>query len=480
MLEHAGQQSCTHATPTISRWENKIEKRVYIGSASLSLLLMTVALALGVSSDREAARLPVAAQFGVALLVFSFIATSDLLTDRINFKPGIWRVCAALCALVVVITAFFTGENFNVMLAPLLVSVAERWEDRYGVIKLGIGALVVVTLELFLSRYLGVNASYIPGAGTSLTALAALTIALATATRRYRNQVNDYIQDAANKASEMSVAHEIQASLMPPTQFISGNWTLVARSIPAREVGGDFYEYVNHPHLAGTVSGIAIGDVAGKGIPAALQMAVVRTLFRVEARRRIFPGETLMSVNAALQAERSFGMVTMLYAFIDLNTNKLYVANAGHNYPLVINGDLEEIKIPGLPLGIDDGIEYEEKVYQIMPGTSVIFYTDGLVEAMNNAGELFTFERLKEVVQANRKLNPAEMVSKILDEIASFTLDAPQSDDMTLLVLQYHPQAVELSNNQPEAEVVVAGMEANRTGRGGSDFETEDDGINWI
>jgi sigma-B regulation protein RsbU (phosphoserine phosphatase) len=260
--------------------------------------------------------------------------------------------------------------------------------------------------------------------------------------------------------------------------FTSGNWTLAARSLPAKDVGGDFYEYVPHPHMDETISGIAIGDVAGKGIPAALQMAVVRTLFRVEARRRIFPGETLMSVNSALQAERSFGMVTMLYAFLDLSSNTLHLANAGHNYPLLLNGSLEEIKLPGLPLGIDDEIEYDEKIIQITPGTSVIFYTDGVVEAMDTEDNLFTFERLKEAVQANQKLGAEDMVEKILEEISIFTQGAPQSDDITVLVLQYHPKPDEVICHPEELEPV--GVQAENGYSGSMEVEVDEDGANWI
>ena len=170
-------------------------------------------------------------------------------------------------------------------------------------------------------------------------------------------------------------------------------------------------------------------------------------------------------------------MVTMLYAFIDVNSNMLHLANAGHNYPLLLNGSLEEIKLPGLPLGIDDGIEYEEKVIEITPGTSVIFYTDGVVEAMDSKGDLYTFERLKEFVADKHDLDAMEMVDKILEEVAIFTTGAAQSDDITVVVLQYHPQTS--PEEQIPTEDNLVGALAESPGKH-TEVELDDDNINWI
>lgn len=477
MLE-GGQQVYNGSQPAFLKWESEAERRVYLGGAGVALVVLGVALGLGLLIGPEVALPTVLAQFVAGLLVFGFTVGGDLLSRQGRLTPAAWEVGAFVCAGVVFVTSLFVGEYFNIMLTPLLVGFAHRRNDQRTVVLAGVGVVIVVGLELVLSYSLGWQRQSAGGAGTSLAAMAALTLSLTTFMGRYRREVNDYREEAANKASEMEVAHEIQTSLMPPNQFTSGNWTLAARSLPAKDVGGDFYEYVSHPHIDRMISGIAIGDVAGKGIPAALQMAVVRTLFRVEARRRIFPGETLMSVNMALQAERSFGMVTMLYAFLDINRNTLHLANAGHNYPLVLNnGTLEEIKMPGLPLGIDDGIEYEEKIISITPGTSVIFYTDGVVEAMDKTGELYTFERLKESILANHQLGPVEMVDKILAEISVFTDVAAQSDDITVLVLQYHPQAAELETLRPEPPVSV--LAESVTGRR-MELEVDEDGVNWI
>ncbi len=481
MILESGQRSYNSAKAKLWRWANQSEQRLYLGGVGLALFVMALALVLGLLSGPTDRQGVVIAQFVAGSLVFAFSVYGDMQTAKGQMTPQTWQRGAIICAGLVIVTGLFTGEFFNIMLAPLLVGIAHRRENQRLLIGLGLGAVVLIALEVIVFAILGQNSNHVSSAATSLTAVAAITLSLATFMRRYQSEVEEYQDEAATKASEMEVAHEIQTSLMPPPMFTSGNWTLAARSLPARDVGGDFYEYVQHPHLDNTISGIAIGDVAGKGIPAALQMAVVRTLFRIEARRRIFPGETLMSVNVALQAERSFGMVTMLYAFIDINSNTLHLANAGHNYPLLLNGTLlEEVKMPGLPLGIDDGIDYEEKVIKITPGTSVIFYTDGVVEAMDNEDNLFSFERLKEAVQANQNLGPVDMVDKILAEIANFTKSAPQSDDITVLVLQYHPQPAEADETPKQGEPVGVAADFGDSRKGSLGLETGDDGVNWI
>jgi serine phosphatase RsbU (regulator of sigma subunit) len=420
------------------------ENRLFLGALVLALVA-----GLGIFGIELAGGLPAwpgLLRAAVALVTLGFTAGEAFFSGRKQF-PASWEIAALLLTVLILLIALFTGPEFNIMLAPLLVGLAQRRQASTIVIKLGLAGLVLGGLELLGYFWLGFRPGSDSG-GINLVALAALTFSLANYLKRYYRQLNTLQNEAASKASEMEVAHEIQTSLMPPNNFTSGNWTLSARSVPARNVGGDFYEYVYHPSLEKTISGIAIGDVAGKGIPAALQMAVVRTLFRVEARRRIFPSETLYSVNMALQAERSFGMVTMCYAMLDLNSNMLHLANAGHNYPLLLTENtLEEIGLPGLPLGIDDSIEYEEDKVKIEPGSSVIFYTDGVPEAMDRDGNLFTFERFKEAVQLHRELDAGDMVAALLGEIASFTQGAAQSDDITILVLQYHPQTGKINKS---------------------------------
>jgi serine phosphatase RsbU (regulator of sigma subunit) len=421
-------------------------------------------------------------QLGVAAVVFAFMIG----LNRLQLSARQWTLSAAGCAALVFMTSILTGPFLNVLLAPLIVGAGLRSHSLSNTIKLILGTSGLLLLEavgFVVLNWKGLDSSPLQSTVSLIIAISTVGIAVGTFMGSFRKKVELLEKEHESNASEMVVAHEIQTSLMAPNEIETGNWSMAARSIPAKDVGGDFYEYI--PYLDRGIGGIAIGDVAGKGIPAALQMAVVRTLFRVEARRRIFPAETLNSVNTALQAERSFGMVTMLYAFVDPATTTLHLANAGHNYPVILNGSLEEMKLPGLPLGIDDSIEYEEKVMKIKPGTSVVFYTDGVVEAMSADGEMYGFERMKKALMKNQALEPRLLVDKLMAEVAEFTGGAPQSDDITVVVLQHHPQAAEI--DQPEEPDLDTGLIENDispfpatvASTIGAD-DNEDDGINWI
>ena len=268
------------------------------------------------------------------------------------------------------------------------------------------------------------------------TALAALLCAgsLATFIEHYAREIFSYERIREVNAAEMHVAHEIQTSLMAPSELESGQWSIAAISVPAQDVGGDFYEYV--AALGNSIGGIAVGDVSGKGIPAALQMAVVRTIFRIEARRRIFPAETLTRVNQSLQTEmQTQGMVTLLYAFVDPLEGVMHYSNAGHNYPILINGSVEELKLPGLPLGVDGDVEYDEKSVPVPPGASVVFYTDGVVEALNERGELFGFDRLLSTLYEARAFAPRQLVDRVVSTVQAFAGAVPQSDDITVVAV---------------------------------------------
>jgi hypothetical protein len=412
----------------------------------------------------------------VAVLSFGFIVAGNWFLTR-QLGKSLWTIAASVIAIIILFSSLFCGTLLNLLLAPLLIETARLYRETRLILNLSLGLVALLGLEQIV--FLGLNYRVEPlNPAVVILALGAVGYSMEGFIRGFRGELKLYQEDAAIKASEMEVAHEIQTSLMAPTEIVTGNWSMAARSLPARDVGGDFYEYV--PYME-KIGGIAIGDVAGKGIPAALQMAVVRTVFRIEARRRIFPGETLMSVNAALQAERSFGMVTMLYAFVDPSTNTLHVANAGHNFPIILNGKMEEVRLPGLPLGIDDSIEYENLEIKIAPGTNIIFYTDGVVEAMNTTGEMWGFDNFRETICRYQQLKPQEMIDNIFHEISIFTQGAAQSDDITILILQHQCVGSNIEANDPE----VNSMFATVTAYGGNEDDKtlegfKEDNINWI
>lgn len=454
--------------------KNLSDSHLYIIAGCVALIgAFIAALIVALFSGESGWRIGL--QVTIAALVYGFTVISDPLTKQGKLNDKQWLSMAAVCAILIYSGSFLTNSFLNVLLAPLLVGLSQRLKDNRRLIYSAGAAILLIFLQIFAFWLIGWDKFDNVNNGTvsTIMVISSIALSLTTFVKSNRTEIDSYRLELENKASEMEVAHEIQTSLMAPSEIVTGNWNMAARSIPAKDVGGDFYEYI--PYLDKGIGGIAIGDVAGKGIPAALQMAVVRTLFRVEARRRIFPAETLISVNMALQAERSFGMVTMLYAFVDPATSVLHVANAGHNFPIILNGTIEEIHLPGLPLGIDDDVEYEEKAVKLLPGTSVILYTDGVVEAMNDEGEMYGFDNFSDAIMRFKDLDPRPMVDAILREIAEFTQNAPQSDDITVLVLQHQKIEGGLDPEIPtELPLVTAAVSATQSS------SDDDDGFNWI
>ena len=235
-------------------------------------------------------------------------------------------------------------------------------------------------------------------------------------------------------AQELRVARIIQQTLLPQSLPDLEGWALTAHYQPAREVGGDFYDFL---YFDDGRLGIVIGDVTDKGVPAALVMATTRTLLRAAAERLASPGQVLQRVNDLLHPDippRMF--VTCLLAVLDPENGRIIYANAGHDVPYHhTSGEVEELRATGMPLGLMPGMTYEEKETRLSPGDSVLFYSDGLVEAHAPDREMFGFPRLKEMM--GEHAGGAPLVAYLLDELATFTgASWEQEDDVTLVVLQ--------------------------------------------
>jgi sigma-B regulation protein RsbU (phosphoserine phosphatase) len=229
------------------------------------------------------------------------------------------------------------------------------------------------------------------------------------------------------------MARDIQVTLLLASSPRLPGWEASTSFLPARELGGDLYDFVE---IEPPTWGIMIGDVSGKGIPAALHMAVARTLFRMEARNKREPAQTLTSLNHNLIEQVPQGCVTLAYAHLNTADGSLRLANAGHNYPLLLNNSVHELALDGLPLGIDADYEFSETTAQLNPGDVLVFYTDGVVEAVDGQGEMFGFERLRQLLDETRLRRPRSLTRQIVRAVRAFTGDAPQSDDITLVVLR--------------------------------------------
>ncbi len=233
---------------------------------------------------------------------------------------------------------------------------------------------------------------------------------------------------------ELQVARLIQQTLLPQSLPDLTDYEVGAYYQPAREVGGDFYDFI---YLDENRVGFIIGDVTDKGVPAALVMATTRTLLRAAAERLESPGKVLERVNDLLYPDIPARMfVTCLYAILDLNSGHLQYANAGHDLPFLRHEvGVDELRATGMPLGLMPGMDYEEKQVMIGPGETVLLYSDGLAEAHAPDGDMYGFPRLQETI--GQHSGGLELIDYLLDHLAGFTgPDWVQEDDVTLVTLQ--------------------------------------------
>jgi serine phosphatase RsbU (regulator of sigma subunit) len=256
--------------------------------------------------------------------------------------------------------------------------------------------------------------------------------------RAYAAEVADRLQRAEDEservAQELRVARLVQQQFLPDELPDLPGWRVVAFYRSAREVGGDFYSFIDLP--SGEL-GIAIGDVTDKGAPAALVMATTQGLLEAEAPRVDSPSDVLKRVNEVLvlnTPEKMF--VTCLYIVLDPATGRLQFANAGHNLPYMSTGNgVIDLRATGMPLGLMPASGYELKDAIVPPGTRVLLHSDGLAEAHNRSGEMFGFPRMIEVMETCPRAD--DLIDALLVELESFTgADWEQEDDITLVTLE--------------------------------------------
>jgi len=251
------------------------------------------------------------------------------------------------------------------------------------------------------------------------------------------------------KKVELDAARQIQFSFLPESTPVLGEFQIGAVSLPALEVGGDYYDFI--PISEGKW-GLVIGDVSGKGFPAALFMAMSRTCVRSNAIGDATASEAIIKANRIIAQDSSSGMfITLFYSVLDLKNKKLHYVNAGHNPPMVFsgnghdsgnNGKIRLLEAKGIALGVLDDILLEEVEVPLSSDDIVVFYTDGVTEAINKQKEQFGQPRLAELVSKNRHLSADALVEKIKNDIMEYTRGEPQFDDFTLFALKVAPDGV--------------------------------------
>ena len=248
--------------------------------------------------------------------------------------------------------------------------------------------------------------------------------------------------------SELQIAKNIQMSMVPGARYeVRGarcedssrkDIAICGELIPAREVGGDLFDYfVRDEKLF-----FCIGDVSGKGIPAAMLMAVVDALFRMATAHDSHPARIMQHINeTACQRNKSNIFITMFIGVLDLPTGRLRYCNAGHDIPVIMGEGYEQLDVKAnLPVGLFDDFRYEEQETQLSEHATIFLYTDGLTEAMNTERKQFGMERMAESLQACGQTDPEAVVKTMTDRVHQFTEGAEQSDDLTMLAIRYCQQ----------------------------------------
>src|SRR5215217_43472 len=254
-----------------------------------------------------------------------------------------------------------------------------------------------------------------------------------------RKRLEQEMIERERAEQELQVARRIQQASLPDEVPELEGWQISPYFRPAREVGGDFYEFFE---LGDGQLGFAVGDATGKGVPAALVMtATCAFLGGVATASGASPGEVLAQVNEAVLARIPPNMfVTCFYGVLDPKSGHFSYANAGHNLPCCWHEDAaSELVARGMPLGLMPGMSYEENETVLVPGESVLFYTDGLTEAHNPQGEMFGTPRLRSLL-SEHPMGGADLSVTLLEELERFTGEGwEQEDDITLLTLECSP-----------------------------------------
>ena len=266
----------------------------------------------------------------------------------------------------------------------------------------------------------------------------------------YRSAKNIFNLIAVNTQKErmegeLEIAQTIQNAMLPkvfPPFADRPDLNIYGMVEPAKEIGGDLYDfYVRHDRLF-----FCVGDVSGKGVPASLVMATIRSLFRSTTAHAEDPAVIAREINDTMAVQNDQNMfVTLFIGVLDLNSGQLRYCNAGHNAPVLAHRMLDVV--PNLPIGVLSGFEYTEQCTQIARGETIFLYTDGLTEAEDSGHAQYGEERMLAALAATGGMRPEEVVKAMERSVEDFVGEAPQSDDLTMLAIRYQVPALVMRND---------------------------------
>lgn len=264
------------------------------------------------------------------------------------------------------------------------------------------------------------------------------SVASQAAMSLYNIELIEEVKDAERVKKEMEIAQQIQMGLLPAQPPAIPGIELAGRCLPATQVGGDYYDFFLS---ADNKLGLVIADVSGHNVGAALMMAVARSALRSELRTEHSPAKILENTNLILYEDLTHAelFITMFYAEYDANTRILRYSNGGHNHPIMLRkGNCSFLDTDGMLIGMLEFVNFEEKIIYLQPDDFIIFYTDGVVEAVNEEREMFRVHRLCRVIEANWQSHAHELLNNIYDALDRYSGSALRSDDITVVVFKLH------------------------------------------
>ncbi|MGD6810899.1 MAG: SpoIIE family protein phosphatase [Candidatus Bathyarchaeia archaeon] len=329
-------------------------------------------------------------------------------------------------------------KNRRPMLADLVFMPETELKKNYSAVERNMDTLVV---DVFIpdfregGAYFWAKASplYDPNSGNVVGAIE--TIRDITERREMEGRL-------ARSNAELQIAAEIQKSFLPETIPQIAGVDIAARTVMAKEVGGDFFDVIPYEvmPLDKDLHGLLVADVSGKGVPAALFMALSRIVVRVNALWHHDPAKVIYSSNNTITQDSKSGMfVTLFFGLLNETDRTLTYVNAGHNPPFMFrsrDGTVEKLLPTGIVLGAVENMEYKARSVKIEKDDIVVMFTDGVTESINSRGEMFGEKRLIENIQKNAHLSAQAILEQILSSVKACAGDVPQFDDITLLIIK--------------------------------------------
>jgi sigma-B regulation protein RsbU (phosphoserine phosphatase) len=396
---------------------------------------------------------------GLIAVLFDEVVFRKFLVTQLKIMFNSRLTAMSVAALFYAFFNIFFGEFFDFWptyytLIPFFVyGLIQGWIFwNYGLLASMSSAVLYFSLLMITHIFNADNPTYIiQGLIYSIFLFAILLVALISLfrgkefhfTQQSEPEHIRRIKERLRMQQELDIAKKVQLGLLPKEQPSLKGFDIAGVCVPALEVGGDYFDFIR---LKDGRLGLAIADVSGKGVPAAIYMTLTKGILQSHAESDLSPKAVLSKVNSLMYRtiEKSW-YVSMFYAVLDPETKKLIFSRAGHNPAIVLNKDKSKPQIlqpAGIGLGLEMGEIFTrtlvEGELQLEPGNTLIFYTDGFTEAMNDGGEEYGEERFLQFLKANDSGSANDLLKNALKEINKFSDGAAQHDDMTMVVLKVY------------------------------------------